>query len=136
MIKVYKGIKILDKPVGKLKRNDKKLTPDDFINSKNYYIVKTFAPLNKAKNNDYILYVLYNKYNRYLGSAHVYFNEIDDIKNVGNAHIQIIKAYQRKGLATLLYDFIEKDLKIKLKPSSSPSKDAKLFWKARLKKND
>lgn len=31
MIKVYKGVKILDKPAGKLKRNDKKLTPDDFI---------------------------------------------------------------------------------------------------------
>ena len=133
MIRKFKGIKILDKPLDKLKRNDKKLTPDEIISSKNYYIVKTFAPLSKAKKNDYILYVLYNKYNRYLGSAHVYFNEIDDIQNVGNAHIQIIEAYQRKGLATLLYNFIEKDLKIKLKPSSSPSKDAKKFWKARLK---
>lgn len=134
MIKVYKGIKILDKPAGKLKRNDKKLTPDDFINSKNYYIVKSFAPLSQARKDDYIRYSLYNKNNRYLGSARVHFNEIDDIKNVGNARIQIEKAYQRKGLATLLYDFIEKDLKIKLKPSSSPSKDAKKFWKARLKK--
>jgi len=133
MIRKFKGIKILDKPLGKLKRNDKKLTSDEIISSKNYYIVKTFAPLSKAKKNDYILYVLYNKYNRYLGSAHVYFNEIDDIQNVGNAHIQIIEAYQRKGLATLLYDFIEKDLKIKLRPSSSPSKNAKAFWKSRLK---
>ncbi len=32
MIRKFKGIKILDKPAGKLKR---KLTPDDFINSKN-----------------------------------------------------------------------------------------------------
>ena len=94
MIRKFKGIKILDKPLDKLKRNDKKLTPDEIISSKNYYIVKTFAPLSKAKKNDYILYVLYNKYNRYLGSAHVYFNEIDDIQNVGNAHIQIEKAYQ------------------------------------------
>lgn len=97
MIKKYKGIKILDKPLGNLRKNNKKETPDEIITSKNYYIVKTFAPLNKAKKNDYILYVLYNKYNRYLGSAHVYFNEIDDKKNIGNAHIQIIKAYQRKG---------------------------------------
>jgi len=45
MIRKFKGIKILDKPAGKLKRNEKKLTPDDFINSKNYYIVKSFAPI-------------------------------------------------------------------------------------------
>ena len=133
MIKKYKGIKILDKPSGKLKKNIDKLTPDEIINSKNYYIVKTFAPLNKEKTNDYKLSVLYNKYNRYIRSAHVYFSEIDDIKNIGNAHIQIVKAYQRKGLATLLYDYIEKDLKIKLKPSSKPSKDAKVFWKNRVK---
>lgn len=133
MIRKYKSIKILDKPLGKLKKNDKKLTPDDFINSKNYYIVKSFVPLKLVKKNDYILYTLYNKYNRYLGSAHVYFSEIDDINNIGNAHVQIIQSYQRKGLASFLYDYIEKDLKIKLKISSDPSKDAKAFWKNRLK---
>lgn len=136
MIKKYKGIKILDKPLGKLRKNDKKETPEELINSKNYYIVRSFAPLNKAKKNDYIRYSIYNKYNRYLGSARVYFNEIDDAKNIGNAHIQIEKAYQRKGLATLLYDYIEKDLKIKLRASSKPSKDAKAFWKARLKQKN
>ena len=133
-IKKFKGIEILDKPKGKLRKNDDKVTPTDLINSKNYYIVKSFASINEAKKDDYIRYSIYNKYNRYLGSAIVYFSEIDDKKNIGNAHIQIIKSYQRKGLASLLYDYIEKDLKIKLKISNSPSKDAKAFWKARLKK--
>lgn len=136
MIKKYKGIRVLDKPLGKLKKNDKKETPDELINSKSYYIFKSFAPIKEARNNDYIIYRLYNKYNRFIGSARVYFNEIDDQKNIGNAHVQIIKSYQRKGLATLLYDFIEKDLKIKLRVSNSPSKDAKAFWKARLKQKN
>lgn len=127
MIRTYKGILILDKPLSKLKRNDKKLTPDELIKSKAYYIVK-------AKKEYFICYSLYNKYNKFLGSARVHFNEINDANNTGNAHIQIIKPYQRKGLATLLYNFIEKDLKIKLKPSSDSSKDAKAFWKNRKSK--
>lgn len=131
MIKKYKGIKILDKPSGKLKKNIDKLTPDEIINSKSYYIVKS-----QSRKNDFILYSLCNKYNRFIGEARVYFSEIDDNKNIGNAHVNIEKSYQRKGLATLLYDFIEKDLKIKLKISSDPSKDAKAFWKNRLKQKN
>jgi len=136
MIKKYKGIRVLDKPLGKLRKNDDKSTPDEIINSKNYYIVKSFAPIKEAKKNDYIRYSLYNKHNRYIGSARVYFNEIDDVENIGNAHVQIIKAYRRKGLVSFLYDYIEKDLKIRLKPSSKPSKDAKAFWKNRLKQKN
>lgn len=135
-IKKYKGVKILEKSLGKLRKNNKNLTPDDMISSKNYYIVKSFAPLNQAKKDDYIRYSIYNNYNRYLGSARVYFREIDDSDNIGNAHIQIIKSYRRKGLASFLYDYIEKDLKIKLKSSSDPSKEGKAFWENRAKRNN
>lgn len=41
--------------------------------------------------------------------------------------------FQRKGLASFLYDYIENDNKIKLKPSNYLLDDGKAFWKARLK---
>lgn len=47
--------------------------------------------------------------------------------------VQTVKGYQRKGLANFLYDYIEKDLNIKLKPSKYLLKDGKEFWKNRLK---
>ena len=39
--------------------------------------------------------------------------------------------YKHKGLATFMYDYIEKDLKIKLVPSKYQTKDGKLFWQHR-----
>lgn len=131
-IKKFKGIKILDKPLGKLRKNDG-LSPDEIVNSKNYYIVKSFAPIKRARIDDYILYTLYNINNRFLGSALIYFREINDENNTANAHIEIIKSYQRKNLATFLYSYVEKDLKVKLKPSSNQTKAGKAFWKNRLK---
>lgn len=71
-VKKFKGIEILDKPKGKLRKNDG-LSPDEIVNSKNYYIVKSFAPIKRARIDDYILYTLYNTNNRFLGSALVYF---------------------------------------------------------------
>lgn len=41
--------------------------------------------------------------------------------------------YRRKGLATFIYNKIEKDQKIKLKPSETLFPDGQEFWKARLK---
>ena len=41
--------------------------------------------------------------------------------------------YRRKGLATFIYNKIEKDQKIKLKPSDTLFPDGQEFWKARLK---
>ena len=41
----------------------------------------------------------------------------------------------RQGIATYLYDYIEKDLDIKLRPSNNLSSDGEEFWKNRLKKN-
>jgi len=44
--------------------------------------------------------------------------------------------FQRKGLGTFVYNYIEKDLKIKLKPSKSVSPKGKAFWKNRLKQKN
>lgn len=41
--------------------------------------------------------------------------------------------FQRKGLSTLMYDYIEKDLNIILEPDSSQLEPGKLFWKNRRK---
>lgn len=49
-------------------------------------------------------------------------------------YVSIDKEYQRKGLGTFIYNYIEKDLKIKLKPSDIQSLEAVAFWKNRLKK--
>jgi hypothetical protein len=42
--------------------------------------------------------------------------------------------FKRRGLATYVYNYIEKDLKIKLQPSKAQTKDGKLFWQHRTKK--
>ena len=39
--------------------------------------------------------------------------------------------YQRKGLATALYNHIEKHLGYKLKPNTAQTEDGKEFWKSR-----
>ena len=44
--------------------------------------------------------------------------------------------FQRKGLGSYVYNYIEKDLRIKLKPSKSVLPKGKLFWKARLKQKN
>lgn len=48
--------------------------------------------------------------------------------------VVINEEFRRKGLADYLYNYIEKDLKIKLRPSSIQYEDGKAFWKARLNK--
>lgn len=44
--------------------------------------------------------------------------------------------FKHKGLATFMYDYIEKDLKIKLRPSKFQTNDGKAFWQNRLKKSN
>ena len=46
--------------------------------------------------------------------------------------VVISPAWQRKGIATALYDFIERDLQLKLRPSTMyQTPDGKAFWAAR-----
>jgi GNAT superfamily N-acetyltransferase len=57
---------------------------------------------------------------------------VEIAKNKNNIHwIEIAAKYQRKGLATYLYNYIERDLKIKLNPSDCLLAEGKAFWKAR-----
>ena len=44
--------------------------------------------------------------------------------------------YRRKGLATYLYDYIERDLRRKLKPSPFLLKDGEKFWENRNKRKN
>lgn len=60
---------------------------------------------------------------------------IYDIKNKVICSSFVDVKYRRKGLASFIYDYIEKDQKIKLKPSFELLKDGEKFWESRLKKN-
>lgn len=53
----------------------------------------------------------------------------------GSCTIEVAEGYKRRGVATFLYDYIEKDIGRKLKPSSELFPDSKAFWANRLKKN-
>lgn len=47
--------------------------------------------------------------------------------------VNVLPDYRRRGIATTLYNYAEKLLGIKLKPSSSQTDDGKAFWQARQK---
>lgn len=52
---------------------------------------------------------------------------------ISDSYVDIL--YRRKGLANFIYNYIEQDQKVKLKPSDYLLDDGELFWKSRLKKN-
>lgn len=72
------------------------------------------------------------QYNVYLDGKRIGYAEIVKGQNTVD-DVEILKPYQRKGLTTFLYDYIENDLKIKLKPSEYLDPDGKKFWESRLK---
>jgi GNAT superfamily N-acetyltransferase len=71
------------------------------------------------------------QYNIYLNGKRIGYAEIVKGQNTVD-DVQVLKPYQRKGLTTFLYDYIENDLKIKLKPSEYLDPDGKKFWESRL----
>ena len=71
------------------------------------------------------------QYNAYLNGKRIGYAEIVKGQNTVD-DIEVLKPYQRKGLTTFLYNHIEKDLKIKLKPSEYLDPDGKKFWESRL----
>jgi len=71
-------------------------------------------------------------YNVYLGSSEIGYVEIykgDDFVDLAN----ISPSFRRKGVATYVYDYIENDLGVKLKPSDRQLQSHADFWKNRLK---
>lgn len=67
--------------------------------------------------NEKIGYVWVNKTNNWVNKVEIIYPE-----------------YRRQGINSYVYDYIEKDLSIKLKPSGNLSSDGAAFWKNRLKK--
>ena len=72
------------------------------------------------------------QYNVYLDDKRIGYAEIVKGQNTVD-DIEVLKPYRGKGLTTFLYDYIENDLKIKLKPSEYLDPDGKKFWESRLK---
>ncbi len=82
--------------------------------------------IQKVLNKEYISYeAFYN--NKYIAGVD-YDPKLKTIWDVW-----VSPNYRRKGLATFIYNKIEKDQKIKLKPSETLFPDGQEFWKARLK---
>lgn len=57
------------------------------------------------------------------------------IYDILTGHVELIvtnESYRRKGVASFMYDYIEKDLGIKLQPSKHLLPSGQLFWKNRL----
>ncbi len=69
--------------------------------------------------NEKIGYVWVNKTNNWVNKVEIIYPE-----------------YRRQGINSYVYDYIEKDLNIKLKPSGNLSSDGAAFWKNRLKKSN
>ena len=78
---------------------------------------------------EYIKYDLFLDERPLIKVAVVYFN----LKNKYIQDIEVFHPFKRKGVATFIYDYIEKEYNIKLKPSSTLLSDGKAFWKARRK---
>jgi len=82
--------------------------------------------IQKVLNKEYISYeAFYN--NKYIAGVDF------DPKTKTIWDVWVGPNYRRKGLATFIYNKIEKDQKLKLKPSKTLFPDGQEFWKARLK---
>jgi hypothetical protein len=75
------------------------------------------------------------KYEVYLGKRRIAFADIDR-GSTEISLVQVNEGYKLRGVATFLYDYIEKDLGRKLKPSEALIEDGAAFWKARIKKSN
>lgn len=83
-------------------------------------------------NDPHILYSVYYRYdnkNNLIGKIYVKLGS-------NSAHVEVHKDFRRQGVASYVYDHIEKDLKIKLRPSSNQLEDGEAFWKNRLKRKN
>lgn len=94
--------------------------------------------------NEKLLETLYIVKNQYQDGI-IYYVTNDNQEKIANAiyfygnkyitKISVEKAFSRQGVATWLYNNIEKDLGIKLEPSRVLFPDGELFWENRLKQN-
>lgn len=118
-------MKTKKKPLVKSKKLKKPLAK-----SKNPTDYEFLKHIKIDKNDDgkfIIYYIIYNG----LPIGDACYNKINGW--VGN--INIDKEHQRKGLATYLYNYIEKEHGVILRPSRTQLGDGDAFWKNRLKRN-
>lgn len=107
-------------------KNRLKKNPTDYKLLKDIKIKKLriFEPIGRDPNRHYLEYkILLN--NKQIGYA-----MMEENTNFVSL-VEIHDAFQRSGLNTYLYNYIENDLNIKLVPSKSQSSDGKAFWKSR-----
>ena len=128
-IRVDSGVKLTQKPDGKAfwENRLKRKNPTDFD-----FWSKIIIDKETFKFPDGTDKIIYYQYNVYLHGKRMVYEELVKGQNTVD-DINVLKPYQRKGLTTFLYDYIEKDLKIKLKPSEYLDPDGKKFWESRLK---
>ncbi len=131
---IEKDLNIKLKPSGNLssdgaafwQNRSKKSNPTDYKLLKDIKIKKLriFEPIGRNPNRHYLEYkILLN--NKQIGYA-----MMEENTNFISL-VEIHDAFQRSGLNTYLYNYIENDLNIKLVPSKSQSSDGKAFWKNR-----
>lgn len=95
----------------------------------NFSSDSTFAPPNSKDN------IMYKYVVKLRGKTIAYAEIFENANYVEDVQIYDEK-YRRKGLATYLYDYIEHDLRRKLKPSPFLLKDGEKFWENRIKRKN
>lgn len=73
------------------------------------------------------------RYKFYLKNEEIAAADVEIYNNIVG-DIFMSPKFQRKGLGTFIYDYIESDLGIKLKPSEYLSSKGEAFWKNRSRK--
>lgn len=103
----------------------KKKNPTDLNLLRLIKITKTI--IDYSWQNKLITYYIWFR-NKQIGYAEILSNQnhIEDI--------EIDEEFRRKGIATYIYNYIERDLGKFLIPSSEQLEDGKQFWKSRFKK--
>lgn len=74
-------------------------------------------------------------YKVFLNNVQIAWMQFDPVDNTV-FDSEVNSEFRRKGIATHVYDFIEKDLGIKVKPNKTQLDAGKAFWKNRLKKSN
>ena len=95
----------------------------------NFSSDSTFAPPNSKDN------IMYKYVVKLRGKTIAYAEIFENANYIEDVQIYDEK-YRRKGLATYLYDYIEHDLKRKLKPSPIQLHDGEKFWENRNKRKN
>lgn len=72
-------------------------------------------------------------YKVFLNNVQIAWMQFDPVDNTV-FDSKVNSEFRRKGIATHVYDFIEKDLGIKVKPNKTQLDDGIAFWQNRLKK--